>query len=178
MPFDPTFCSFRSHCVNRPSAVRTLTLPFLCALLLALSGCGDDEPNTPKHDIHIRGLWHVLWRYTGSHEGNYPKDAQELKTWAEANINEEQAELLGLHSVSDSFVSPRDGKPYVVLYIAKQNVGPTVYTPESDPTAMRGAIAIHEAEGQDGTRFVAFTTGDAREVSEAEFQKMISKKRN
>jgi len=142
-----------------------------------LTGCGDDGTTVGKQKDHIRGLWHVYWKYQEAHKGETPQNAEELRTWADANLTAEDVEKLGLNSLEDAFISPRDGEPYVVLPMRKDNMSTAIDPNNPNPGQMpRGGapIWIHEAKGVNGSRWVAFNTSQVVEVPDGQFRHMVS----
>jgi hypothetical protein len=78
--------------------------------------------------------------------------------------NPEMLKSFRLQSVDDLFISPRDQQPFVVRY----------GVPPGTP-GLRGEILAYEAEGKDGKRFVALSSVDVKEMSDAEFKAALPK---
>jgi hypothetical protein len=170
------------------SAIRRWRLWFaLAGLLLVVSGCGGQAEPPPKHETHIRGIWHAALFYRQYNNYQWPRDAAELKQWAEATLTPQQVKDLGLVSLEETFVSPRDGEPYVVLPVTGS---PPTVNPhgEGGPTAAgegatevaptgpiaRGPIFAHEARGVNGKRYVVYGSSFAEELTEEEFQRALA----
>jgi hypothetical protein len=128
------------------------------ALLLIVVGCKNATPAPkPKHDIDIRGLWHVYFEFMQkTHKSEGVKNADELKAWAKENTTPDRLKMMAVYDLDAAFVSPRDNEPYVVRPWTKK-------------------ITIHEAKGLKGKRFVAYTSGEVAEISEERFQAEASR---
>jgi hypothetical protein len=117
--------------------------------------------------------------YLRDHQGTAPANAQELRTWAEAELDAKELEHMGATSIEDAFVSPRDGQDYVVRPIDPSKMQ-TVLPRDGSPTGGGGAahgmseIIVHEAQGVDGKRWVAiFAGGRGMEVPDDQFRRMV-----
>ena len=102
--------------------------------------------------------------YLGQHKGVPPKTIDDLRTFVEKKTSPEELARLGAASVSDLFVSERDGKNFVLIAYSKL---PPVLGEEFPP------IVLHEAEGQNGQKVVAFLGSGTRTVDDSELQKML-----
>jgi hypothetical protein len=135
---------------------------FLFSLVVSwlAPGCGKAPPSKPKHDVDIRGLWHVYVEYmTKNQKPQGAKNSEELREWATNNMTKERLELMAVYDLEAAFISPRDNLPYVVLPINKKRED--------------GGIIIHEAKGVDGKRFVAFGKSMVQEMTEEEFRNAL-----
>jgi len=134
--------------------------PFLMVAcgMLALAGCwGSEAPAPPKHDIHIRGLWHVYFEYMSKgYHAEGTKDAAELKKWAAENTTPERLKKMAVYDLDAAFTSPRDNLPYVLRNFKKSE--------------QNGGVVIHETKGLNGKRFVAYGRGGIGELNESEFR--------
>jgi hypothetical protein len=159
-----------------PASLTAARRGLACWLLAAVSlaaGCSAKSP-PPRQTAHIRGLWHVYLEFVKAHNGQAPKDAAELRAWAEANVKPERYQLMGITSLDDAFVSPRDNKPYVVRPVDKSQMH-TAIPPDKPATAVRGApVVAYEQQGQNGRRFVAYAFGEVGELPEAAFQRLLA----
>jgi len=73
------------------------------------------------------------------------------------------ATLTANRDADSLFISPRDGKPYVVLY--GRSKGP--------PGPGGAPVVAYEQEGRGGRRFVASSMGAIEEVDDAAFRRMV-----
>lgn len=137
----------------------------LALVALSSAGCSSQPPPPPKVEIDLRQVAVLYGRFVGKHRGDSPKDEAEFRKFIE---DSELAELKarGIDSVDSSLTSPRDGKPYIVMYGVKMHA----------PDAQGGPVIAHEQEGQGGKRKAAFMTGRVADVDEAEFAKLIPAK--
>jgi hypothetical protein len=144
------------------------------AALLLTVGCRAAPPPPAPPQLHIRGLWHLHLEYL-TREGKPPVDADELKTWAENNLAAERLQAMGVTSVEDAFVSPRDGLPYVLRPMRIPDT--PLVTPRGKPgEALAMPIMIYESQGVSGQRLVMYATGIALEISEDALQRALSRK--
>lgn len=154
----PVVCCVDHRPLRRGWAILTL-------LALSSAGCSSQPPPPPKVEVDLRQVAVLYGRFVGQHRGDSPKDEAEFRKFIE---DSELAELKtrGIDSVDSFLTSPRDGKPYVVMYGLKMQA----------PDAQGGPVIAHEQVGQSGKRNVAFMTGRIAEVDEAEFAKLIPAK--
>jgi hypothetical protein len=73
---------------------------------------------------------------------------------------------LNVSSIEELFVSPRDGKPYKILYgeAAKK-------APSGGPAG--APVIAYEQQGQGGRRWVASAMGAIEEVDEARLKQLV-----
>jgi hypothetical protein len=69
-----------------------------------------------------------------------------------------------MEEIQKLLVSPRDGQKWVVLYGKPRPANP------------ERSVAVHEKEGYDGKKLVAFEFGYSQEVDDAELQKFLALK--
>jgi hypothetical protein len=133
---------------------------FLLICLTVLIGCSRKAPR-PKHNVHIRELWHVYFEYRSkAFKPEGARDAEALKEWATKNIPPERLKKLAVYDLQAAFVSPRDSLPYVVRPVDKSQAS--------------GGVIIHEAVGSEGKRLVAYgETGEVAELNEEEFKRAV-----
>ena len=133
---------------------RILFLSFVLAV-----GCGPTQVPQKPASRHIQNLARGYLAYKAS-KGKPPPDEKDFKAFL-AKLPPERAKPVGLEdgNVDSLFVSPRDGKPYVVSYKA----------------GMGRAPIIHEQEGKNGKRQVAYPTGQVDEIDEARFRQLVPK---
>jgi hypothetical protein len=149
---------------------------FVVILLAALSlaaGCGQPTSEPRRQEPHIRGIWHAALFYRQYNNWAWPRDAAELRHWAESTLTPQQVQDLGLVSVEDTFVSPRDGEPYVVLPVTGR---PPTVNPHGEGGSVEagGPILAHEAKGTGGKRYVVYASAFTAELSEEEFQQALA----
>jgi hypothetical protein len=159
---------------GRSGKIKWLGLLLVLSGLAAVLGCGQDEPPPRKHETHIRGIWHAALFYRQYNNYQWPRDAAELKQWAEATLTPHQVKDLGLVSLEETFVSPRDGEPYVVLQVVGS---PPTVNPHDGGGSIEeaGPIFAHEAKGIGGKKYVVYASSFAAELSEDEFQQALSR---
>ena len=141
---------------------------FVLALLIGLaSGCGKEEP--AKKDMggeyHVLQIWHLhtfFWEETK----RTPTDVDELKTWASdlSNLRYSLKEL-GMKSIEDAFVSPRDGQPYIL-----QKITPKQMEQMAKGQVPTDVILSYEAVGANGKRFASLLRGGHKEFPESFFK--------
>ena len=153
----------KSFCVGKIVTVAIVATVFASAPL----GCSSQkkgEITTPAGQVRLEKLMNCYRLYTNQMK-KPPANEQALKEFIQA-LPQDQKEATGVAGDPDSlFVSPRDGKKYVVLYNhAFRPIGPTK------------AVAWEE-EGKDGMRYVVLSSGYSKVCDEATFQKLKSGKK-
>ena len=135
--------------VNRFSAL-------LVSAVLLCSGCGapKEDADEAKQRTGLGALAKAYGQYSSSHRGMPPKSEKALKEFIESQ-GPAFLNSLGVDTIDDMFISPRDGEPYVVIY------------------GKRRPIVAYEAVGVDGTRWVAHDLGGAEELDEATFREKV-----
>lgn len=99
-----------------------------------------------------------------------PADEQEFKEFISANLSEVHREILGVSDPEKFFISPRDGKPFVVRY------GATISSTPTDPSKaslLNGDVVAYEAEGKAGYRQVISSMGHFTELTLDELKQLI-----
>lgn len=135
-------------------------LRLLCVmmgLLFALTaGCGSREPHVVPLSKAENALSKVVMAYQRGENklGRPPRDAEEIKSFLKDYGNPD--ELL---------VSPNDGQPYVVIWGARPDGGPTEYK------GLRPILA-YEKSGAGGRRVVVDVTGHPMTIPNEDFPKL------
>jgi hypothetical protein len=113
-----------------------------------------------KHILKIASLYAD---YRGTHKGNPPRNAEELKTWAKG-LKKEQLAARGMEDLDSTFTSPRDHQPYVLVKPEAGQAGPGGRPP---------MVWVYEQTGVDGKRMAAGAMGAAFQMDEAKFQELV-----
>lgn len=117
-------------------------------------GCGPKAyVPTGEEAENLRQLAFSYMRYTGQHNGQSPPSEEKFKQFIVGQGYDKA-------KADNMFVSPRDGKPYVVSY----NV------PITGSTAV---VIAYEQDGVEGTRYVAFDFGGVEMADEASFRQLV-----
>ncbi len=127
----------------------------LLAVFVGISGCSNPGEARDTSDLNSLAVYYLDYLRANRRP---PPDEAALRAHIEAAPpeNRERNHATDIDSV---FVSPRDGKPYIVLYgEATGGRAPDVYA--------------YEAEGANGQRWVAYSLGYVREVDAEEFGKI------
>ncbi len=128
---------------------------------LVVSGCGKGDSSSDQArqvpGLKQLGLFYSL--YKSRHQGNAPANEAEFKQYVTSQ-HAEQLKQLGIENVDSMFVSPRDGKPYVIQYGRKSGPG-------GNPPA------AWEQDGKAGKRFVVDSMGKLDELDEAAFKRLV-----
>lgn len=139
----------------------------LCMLIVAcFNGCGK-PPEVTRQPVEssMQSLVIGYGQYLARNQGKSPPNEEAFRRFLE-KLSDDERKQMGIGAVSEVFRSPRDEQPYVIRY------GVTI-----PPPGPGGAAWIaHEKEGKEGKRFVAFATGQIREVDEAGFQEITKAK--
>ncbi len=135
---------------------------FVLVACTLLAGCRAKQTPQPADKTHIQNLARAYQMCSVRGEG--PADEAAFKA-AIQKLPAAQAEKLGLANVESAFTSPRDNKPYHVVY----GVGQGTKGGPGPP------VIIHEQDGKDGKRHVAFVTTQVEEVDDARFRQIAPK---
>jgi hypothetical protein len=99
-----------------------------------------------------------------------PADESELKEFITATMTDVKREILGITDINKLFISPRDGKPFVVRYGLTVSRAP----PDGSTTsAVNGDIVAYEAEGKGGYRHVITSMGQLTQLSNEELEALV-----
>jgi len=134
-------------------------------LLGVLAGCGDKgRPNQAEEESALKPIAKFYGEYIIQHQRKPPPNEAEFKAYLkDPKITERLKEEFKIDDVDKMLVSPRDDKPFVIIYGSlSKNSGPG------------GAPVVgYEQAGVGGKRFVASTLGAVVEVDDAEFRKLV-----
>ena len=143
----------------------TLRLAFWLSLIsvTSLVGCRDTSKRLPvPTEVSLKAVAVAYGSYLRTHQGKGPANETDFRNYVQKMADAERQQL-GITDVSKFLQSPNDEQAYVVRY---------AFTPP--PPGPSGVSWIaHEKAGKDGKRFVAFVTGQIREVDEAGFQEIL-----
>jgi hypothetical protein len=141
-------------------------LDWLLILCLAssLAGCRARTGEVSPVQTNLSWLGSMYGMYIGTHKGESPKTIDDLRKFVERKTSAEQLARLKVANVSELFVSPRDGKRFVMISYAKL---PAPIGGEPAP------VVLYEAAGQGGMRAVAYLGGGTGELDEAELKSML-----
>jgi hypothetical protein len=126
------------------------------------SGCGSHEAKVESESSNLKPLMVLYGQFVGQHRGQPPADEAEFKQ----HIQSAGQATLNSFGVSDGeslFISPRDHKPYVLLYGSVS--GPL--GPGGQP------VVAYEQEGVGGKRYIATPLGAVEEVSDERFRELV-----
>lgn len=128
-------------------------------------GCGAPKTGPVAQEQSTLGWLGTMYgMYIGQHAGQTPKSLEELRKFVEKTMKPETLTRLNVQNVDALFVSPRDGKPYVLVSYAK--LPPPV-------GGQAAPLVLYEAQGQGGQRAAAFLGGNTRQISEQELQQLL-----
>ena len=123
-------------------------------------GCGGAQRRAKqREESNLKPLAILYGQFIGQHRGRPPASEEEFKKFI-GSFGKEQLATFNVADLDSLFVSPRDQKPYVVLY-------------GKAPRAGSARVIAYEQEGQGGTRFVATDLGKVEEVDEARFRELV-----
>jgi len=131
----------------------------VCAALgCAASGCASGAPEVeqPDAEVRISRLLHLYQAYAQKHQKGPPNE-QALKEFAAKLTSKEKEDFSIGDDVEGIFVSPRDNKPFGILYNVRL-----------DPSQNRAII--WEETGKDGMRYVALSIGYVTQCDEQTFK--------
>ena len=129
-----------------------------------VGGCGGAQRKAREiAESNLKPLAILYGQYIGQHRGRPPGNEAEFKAFIKSLPPARLATLTANRDADSLFISPRDGKPYVVLY--GRSKGP--------PGPGGAPVVAYEQEGRGGRRFVASSMGAIEEVDDAAFRRMV-----
>jgi hypothetical protein len=139
-----------------------------CMALLSaasLSFCGGCSENlsAEREQSNLKPLTVFYGQYLGQHRGQPPANEQDFRNFLQTLAKDRLASMQ-VKSIDELFISPRDGKPYVILYV------PAAKASGELPST---TVIAYEQEGKGGKRFIARMLGAIEELDEAQFKKQI-----
>jgi hypothetical protein len=140
-----------------------LRMAWLCAACLCCAGGCSENQSAEREQSNLKPLAVFYGQYLGQHRSQLPPNEQEFKKFLNS-LAKDRLTSMQVKSVDEMFVSPRDGKPYVVLYgtASKTSAGLPFTT-----------VVAYEQEGKGGKRFIARMSGAVEEVDEANFKQLV-----
>jgi hypothetical protein len=139
------------------------------SLLLALAGCGGgvstDDRVAQANSTNIERLASLYTAYQSEHDWAGPPDEESFKKYVRA-VDPNKLKRIGIDAAAgDSlFTSERDNQPFKIRYGVRGSA-----MGSSEPV-------IFEAAGAGGRRMVGFLDMTEREVDDAEYQSLWTKK--
>src|SRR5438093_12879577 len=128
---------------------RIVFLGFFAGALVVFCGTGCSKSSTgtmqDPEATHLNKVCDLAEEFKNAKNGKAPADLNELKTWAIDNGKAQDAD----------FISTRDKEPYVLRRTGKE-------------------VAIGEATGKDGRRFILVTPGEATQMGEMGYNMMLN----
>ena len=123
-------------------------------------GCHSREANdeADRRASNLKSLAALYQMYATQHGGNPPPNEEAFKTFIQ-DLGLKHFEPSSNTTIDDLFISPRDGKPYVVVY-------------GGGPEAMPDIVA-YEQEGTESGRWIVSSMTTVAEVDEVKFQQMV-----
>jgi hypothetical protein len=162
----------------------TLGRTGLLIVPLLLVGCGASSDRRTDGERRLQTLAQMYTRCAATHKGIPPADEKAFKEFINGIAAEEKA-AMKITNVDELFVSPRDQQPFKVRYGQRSGGGvpgvgggapggsppdTTVGPGSGAPGVGLSPIIAYEQTGANGKRYVAFATGEVREVSADEAQ--------
>lgn len=123
------------------------------------SGCGGSRRESQeREESNLKPLGLLYGQFIGQHRGQPPASEEEFKGFIRS-AGTKQLAGFGVTDLESLFISPRDQKPYVVLY-GRAPVG-------------TARVVAYEQEGKGGMRFIVTDLGRVQEVDEARFAELV-----
>ncbi len=146
-------------CPHGAFAFVLLLVSVLCA------GCGQKQSGpVAQEQTNLAWLGHMYGMYISQNKSEAPKTVDDLRKFVEMKTNSDVLARLKVANVGDLFISPRDGKSFVLVSYAKL---PPLAVGQPAP------IVLYEANGQNGQRAVAFLGGNTRTLDETELEHLL-----
>jgi hypothetical protein len=130
--------------------------------LCGLVGCGGSAKEQAEETSSLKPLVIFYGQFTGQHQGRPPADEAEFKAYIKT-LDPSALKSFNITDAESLFVSPRDKKPYVILYGGAN--GPP--GPGGQP------VVAYEQEGVMGKRYVASNLGAVEEVDDKRFRELV-----
>jgi hypothetical protein len=140
------------------------TLFTLVMIAALLAGCGQKSGPIAQEQTNLSWLGSMYSMYIAQNGGRAPKSIDELRKFVETRSTPDVLTRLKIASMNELFVSPRDGKPFVLVSYAKLPA-PTAGQPPP--------LVLYETAGQNGEHAVAFLGGGTQTVSATDLQKLL-----
>lgn len=134
----------------------------VAGLALAGASCSQTPVHAPEAD-KPQLLARLYGTYINRHRGTPPRHVAELKSFAEA-LAADELKGIGIHKtdLDGLFTSSRDHKPFVFRKPASFGGRPGPNT-----------VVLHEQDGVNGKRIVAFALGQTETVDAARFKQLV-----
>ena len=133
--------------------------------LTLITGCGAPKTGpVAQEQTSLGWLGTMYGMYIGQHAGQTPKSLDDLRKFVDKTMKPETLTRLNVQSAEALFVSPRDGKPYVLVPYAK------LPPPAGGQPA---PLVLYEAQGQGGQHAAAFLGGNTRQINDQELQQLL-----
>ena len=145
-------------------SLRPIAIGLACLVVL---GCGGSQWKSQRREqSNLKKLALVYGRFEAQHRGRPPASEAEFKDFVHSLRSADLA-ALGVTDPDTLFISPRDGKPYTVVYGRAR--GP------ADPVGI--PLIAYEQDGKAGKRMVVSLRGDVEEVDRAHFGQNVRSSR-
>jgi len=149
------------YCVGAGALGLLLCAPILTTCVL-LAGCGSQRRSEQREQSNLKPLVSLYVQCMG--RGDPPANEEQFKKFI-ASLPESRLADLGVKDRESLFVSPRDHKPYGIVYGPAAKSGPP--GPGGQP------VIVYEQEGVGGKRWVASALGAIDEVNESQFHQLV-----
>jgi hypothetical protein len=134
-----------------------------------ITGCDSTQPPSASSNNELKQLGSQFMDFFRA-QGKTPTDEKEFKEFITANMTDVKRKLLGITDVEKLFVSPRDGKPFVIRYGMKMSSGiPT----SGAGTVINGDVIAYESVGAGGFRHVTSSLNDLVDLSLEDLKKLV-----
>jgi hypothetical protein len=134
----------------------------IALVCVSTSGCGSSADPEQLEESNLKPLAVFYGQFISQHQGRQPANEAEFKEFVRS-LPSEQLAGFNVTDPESLFVSPRDGKPYVVVYAG----------PEDSSGVVGAPVIAYEQVGVRGKRYVANLMGQVEEVDEAGFKERV-----
>ncbi len=132
---------------------------------LVWMGCGGGaRESLQREQSTLKPLAILYGQYIGQHRGQVPPNEEAFRKFVEQEAPKMKGQFT-FSTIEELFVSPRDGKPYKILYGEAAKKGPP--GPDGSP------LIAYEQQGQGGRRWIASAMGAIEEVDETRFKQLV-----
>jgi hypothetical protein len=137
----------------------------LTAVVLAIAGCSSDTDiyggSTERQTKVTMNVLSIIYgEYLDSHNGNPPKNSGEFRKYLESQ--REELRRYNVENIDQLLLSPRDGKPFVIICGKRSAPSDAPDTP----------WAAYEQNGNEGKRMAVQVRGGVHELTDENIEKI------
>jgi hypothetical protein len=136
----------------------------LLLVVCTVISCRQQTGPISQEQTNLSWLGSMYAMYIGANQGQPPQTIDDLRKFVIQRTSAAELSRLKVSDVNQLFISPRDGKPFVMVSYKKL---PTREGGQQPP------VVLYEADGQNGERAVAFPGGNTQVVNASELSSLL-----